>query len=145
MRRLSSSIRSLLTLRATWDLLVTLTLGCALSTCAPVSARAETPPAESQIVIVPRAVFEQCEVDARRVDRLEPALRSCQRDLDAQAGALAEVRARREQLDTDRRALERRMAELEARDRDRWTPLTWWGVGVTSALVGVLVVALVVD
>lgn len=145
MHLLISSIRSLLTHRLTWELLVTLTLGCALSTCAPVNARADPPPEEQQLIVVPRVVFEQCEVDARRVDRLEPALRSCQRDLDAQAGAIAEVRAQREQLDTDRRALERRVAELEAREQARWTPLTWWGVGVTSALVGVLLVTLAVD
>lgn len=117
---------------------------CALWTSAPASAGAEPPPAE-QGLILPRRVLEQCEADARRIDRLEPALRACQRDLDAGAGALGEARQTRAAIEEERRALERRVAELEASQAARWGPLTWWGIGVASAVGAALIVALALD
>jgi hypothetical protein len=137
------SIHSLLQYRLTWDLVLLLTASLivsASSTCAPKSAAADPPPEEQ--LVIPLRVFLQCEEDARRVDRLEPALRSCQRDLDAQAGALQEARAQRAAIEEQRHVLERRVVELEAEDKARWSPLTWASIGAGSALVVVLTVVL---
>lgn len=117
---------------------------CALWTSAPAPASAEPPPPEGDLVI-PRRVLEQCEADARRIDLLEPALRNCQRDLDAGVGALIESRQTRAAIEEERRQLERRVAELEARQAARWGPLVWWGIGVASAVGAALIVALAVD
>jgi hypothetical protein len=143
MHLLTCSIRSLLQYRLTWDLVLLLTASLivsASSTCAPKIAAADPPP-EGQLVI-PQRVLDQCWDDAQRVDRLEPALRSCQRDLDAQAGALGEVRVQRDVIDERRRVLEHRITELEAEGKARWSPLTWAGIGAGSALVVVLTVVL---
>lgn len=142
MRRLICSIRCLLCWRQTWDLvclLATWMLVSALWTSAPAPVAAEPPPPE-ELIVIPRRVLDTCEDDARRVDRLEPALRACQRDLDAGAGARDELRLRAEQLDAERRVLDRRVAELEARAAARWSPLTWWAIGAGSAIAGVVVV-----
>lgn len=143
MHRSSCSIRSLLTHRATWELLLLVTmwtLVSALSTCAPDSAHADPPP--ESLIVIPQRVLDQCEDDARRIDRLEPALRSCQRDLDANSGALDEARRVSADIERDRRELVRRVAELEAERERRWSPLTWSAIGAGSALVIVLGVIL---
>lgn len=144
---LTSWTRSLRSWRQTWDLVCLLLmwmLVSALWTSAPASADAEPPPAE-QGLILPKRVLEQCEADALRVDLLEPALRGCQRDLDAGAGALGESRQTRAAIEEERRQLERRVAELEASQAARWGPLVWWGLGVASAVGAALIVALAVD
>lgn len=132
------------------------TLVSALWTSAPAPADAEepshskkfivsAPPPEQQLVVIPLTTIEQCEADAMRVDRLEPALRACQRDLDAQAGALEEARRQREEVSEQRRLVERRLVELEAEQARRWHPLVWAGIGAGSALVAVLLVTIAVD
>lgn len=144
MHRPRSWTRSLLSWRQTWDLVCLMTMWgvvSALSTCAPATAGAEPPPGE-ELIVIPRRVLDTCEDDARRVDRLEPALRSCQRDLDATSGALDEARRTSGDIERDRRELVRRVAELEAERERRWSPLTWSAIGAGSALVIVLGVIL---
>lgn len=104
---------------------------------APAIAVADPPPSE-ELLVIPTRIFLQCEDDARRVDRLEPALRSCQRDLDAGSGALGEARAQRDAQEKDRRVLELRLVKLEAEKNARWSPLTWASIGAGSALVLIL-------
>jgi len=100
------------------------------------SAHAQEPPCE---VCVSRAVVERCAEDARQVDAARGRVVACQRQVDAAAGASAELRAQLLALRAahEAEAAVRREEIAALSKRPRWRAVV---IGVGAGLVAGAVV-----